>query len=106
MKYAKVRLLESLAAELNRRARTIDPTTGRIVYTDGPWRAWLKRAKELFDQGDGVRRLYPVQAIGLPKGDSELTELIARMVWVMSDSNVIVLLNVAARDVLNGKAKP
>lgn len=105
-KYAKVKLLESLAAELNRRARTIDPSTGHVVYSDAPWRAWIKRARELFDAGDGIRRLYPVHAIGLPKGDTELRDLLARMAWSISDANVIVLLNVAARDVLNGKAKP
>lgn len=105
MKYAKVRLLGSLAAELNHQAKTVDPGSGRIVFSDKPWRDWLKRVKELFEQGDGIRRLYPVRALGLPKGDAELRELVARMAWMMSDSNVIVLLNVAARDVVNGKAK-
>lgn len=104
-KYAKVKLLESLAAELNRRARTID-STGHVVYSDAPWRAWLKRVRELFEAGDGIRKLYPVHAIGLPKGDAELRELLARMAWSTSDSNAIVLLNVAARDVVNGRAKP
>ncbi len=104
-KYAKVRLLESLAVELNRRARTVD-ASGRIVFSDAPWRAWLHRVKELFESGDGIRQLYPVQAIGLLKSDPELRELLARMAWSMSDSNVTVVLNVAARDVLNGKAKP
>lgn len=104
-KYAKVRLLESLADELNRRTRIVD-AIGRVTTSDAPWRAWLKRARELFESGDGVRRLYPVRAIGLPKGDPELAELLRRMAWSMSDSNVIVVLNLAARDVLNGKAKP
>src|SRR6266508_2618051 len=98
-KYAKVRLLESLATELNRRARAVGGG-----FTDAPWRAWLKRAKELFESGDGIRRLYPVKALGLPKGGPELAELLRRMVWAMSDTNIAVVLNIAAKDVLNGKA--
>lgn len=87
-RFERVRLLESLARELNRRAL---------------WRQWVDRVRVLFEQGDGSRRLYPVQALGLPRGDPEFRQLVARMAWAISDSNAIVIFNVAARDVLDGR---